>query len=70
LLGHTIINFHLLFAFSSLARIVTLPLALKLTEEKAQSVGTLLNLFGDKISQNFSGGLEAGVIMIKKITRV
>jgi len=69
LLGHAVINFHLLFAFSSLARIFTLPLALRLNEEKARPVSTLLNLFGDKISQNFAGGWEAGVMMIKKMTR-
>jgi MFS family permease len=68
LLGHTLINFHLLFALSSLARIFTLPLALRLREEKARSVGTMLNLFGDKINQGFSGGWEAGVVLIKRIT--
>ena len=70
LFGQRLINFHLLFAFSSLARIFTLPLALRLTEEKARPVGTLLNLFGDKISQNFMGGWEAGIVLIKKITRI
>jgi len=69
LMGHTLINFHLLFAFSSLARIFTLPLALKLREERSHPVGTLLNLFGDKISQNFAGGWQAGIVMVKRITR-
>ncbi|MDO9694926.1 MAG: MFS transporter [Candidatus Latescibacteria bacterium] len=69
LLGHTLINFHLLFAFSSLARIFTLPLALKLREERSHPVGTLLTLFGDKISQNLAGGWQAGIVMVKRITR-
>ena len=68
-LGLTIVNFQLLFAFSSLCRIALLPLALRLKEDKAQSVGTLLNLVGDKVSQRFSEGLTSGIMAIRKVRR-
>jgi MFS family permease len=66
-LGQTIINFHLLFVFSSICRISLLPLAIRLKEERAQSMGTLIEMVGDKTSQRFSEMLEAGIIVIKKV---
>ncbi|MDI6740220.1 MAG: MFS transporter [Candidatus Edwardsbacteria bacterium] len=67
--GLTIVNFHLLFVFSSVCRILLLPLAFRLKEEKAQSVTSLLNLVGDKVSQRFSERLESGIMIIRKISR-
>jgi hypothetical protein len=68
-LGQTLINFHLLFALSAVCRILLLPLALRLKEERAQSVGALLDLVGDKVSQRFSERLTSGVMLIKLIRR-
>lgn len=67
ILGQTIINFHLLFVLSSICRISLLPLALRLKEERAQSVGKLLDMVGDKTSQRFSDALDSGVMIIKRI---
>lgn len=67
--GLTIVNFHLLFALSSVFRILLLPLAFRLKEENAQTVTALLDLVGDKVNQRFNGGLEAGIMTIRKISR-
>ncbi len=69
LLGQTIINFHLLFALSSVLRISLLPMAMKLKEDRAQSVGKLLDMVGDKSSQRFSQMLDSGIMVIRKIGR-
>ncbi|HAD80995.1 MAG: hypothetical protein A2509_05055 [Candidatus Edwardsbacteria bacterium RIFOXYD12_FULL_50_11] len=67
ILGQTIINFHLLFVLSSICRISLLPLALKLREDQAQSVGTLLDMVGDKSSQRFSKILDSGIMVIRRV---
>jgi MFS family permease len=68
-LGLSIVNFQLLFILSSLMRITALPLAVRLKEERSESVGTFLGLVGDKISQRLAGGWETGMVIIKKISR-
>lgn len=68
-LGQTLINFHLLFALSSLCRILLLPLAFRLREERAQPVAALLGLVGDKVFQRFNSGLGAGIMTLGKRTR-
>ncbi len=65
-LGQSLINFHLLFALSSLCRILLLPLAFRLKEERAQPVAALLGLVGDKVFQRFNSGLGAGIMTIGK----
>jgi MFS family permease len=67
-LGFSIVNFQILFVLSSLLRVMTLPLALRLKEERSESVGTFLSLVGDKISQRFAGGWEAGIVVFKRIS--
>jgi len=69
ILGQTIINFHLLFVLSSICRISLLPLALRLKEDRAQSVGKLLDMVGDKTSQRFSDVFDSGIMTIKRIRR-
>ncbi|MRR10840.1 MFS transporter, partial [bacterium] len=68
-LGQTLINFHLLFALSSLCRILLLPLAFRLREERAQPEAALLGLVGDKVFQRFNSGLGAGIMTLGKRTR-
>lgn len=53
-LGQSLVNFHLLFALSSLLRLAMLPLALRLPEDRAGTVGALLDLLGNKASQALS----------------
>ena len=69
LLGLRLVNFQLLFALSSALRLALLPLAFRLREERAQSVGTLLNFVGDKVSQRFSEGLQSGIMVVRRIAR-
>jgi MFS family permease len=66
-LGQTLVNFHVLFAASTVSRMLLLPLALGLREERAQSVSSLLDLVGDKVSQRFQEGLQSGVAIVKRI---
>lgn len=68
-LGQNLINFHLLFALSSLLRLAMLPIALRLPEEKAGTVGALLDLLGNKASQAFSESLRSGVMVVRKFGR-
>jgi MFS family permease len=68
-LGLDLVNFHLLFALSSLLRLAILPLALRLPEERAGSVGALLDLMGNKASQAFSESLRSGVMVVRKLKR-
>lgn len=65
-LGLRLINFHLLFILSAGLRISLLPLALRLKEERAGTLGTLLDIMGDKASQLFTEGLRSGVMVIKR----
>jgi MFS family permease len=67
LLGQTFVNFDVLFASSSLARLALLPLALRLREEKAQPVMALLDLVGDKVLQRCHTGIHSGVAIIRRI---
>lgn len=67
LFGQTLVNFHVLFVVSAVARMALLPLALGLGEERAQTVEALLDLVGDKVSQRFQEGLQSGVAIIKRI---
>lgn len=68
-LGLDLVNFHLLFALSSLLRLAILPLALRLPEERAGSVGALLDLMGNKASQAFSESLRSGVMVVRRLRR-
>ncbi len=68
-LGQELINFHLLFALSSLLRLAILPLALRLPEERSGSVGALLDLLGNKASQALSESLRSGVMVVKRLGR-
>jgi MFS family permease len=63
----TLINFHLLFAASALLRLVLIPVALGLREERAGSVAAVLDFVGDEISQRFAKGLQAGVTLVRRI---
>ena len=69
ILGLDLVNFQLLFALSSLLRLAILPLALRLPEERAGSVGALLDLLGNKASQAFSESLRSGVMVVRKLGR-
>ncbi len=65
--GLTLVNFHVLFAASSLLRIALLPFALSIREERSGSVRALLGLLGDQVSQRFQTGLQVGVTTIRRI---
>lgn len=69
IMGQTLINFHLLFALSSLLRLAILPMALRLPEERAGSVGALLDLLGNKASQAFSESLRSGYMVVRRLGR-
>jgi len=62
------INFHILFILTSFGRLLLVPMALNLAEERAQSVGKLMNLVGDKVTRTFSEVLVSSVMLISKIT--
>lgn len=68
-LGLTLLNFHILFALSAVARLALLPLALRLREERARPFGVLLGFAGDQLSQRFSQGWQLGMAMIRRIGR-
>ncbi len=68
-LGLTLLNFHLLFALSSILRIALLPIALGVREDRAQPVGALLGLVGDQVSQRFYQGWQLGGAIIRRIGR-
>lgn len=60
---------HFLFGLSALLRICLLPLALRLHEDRAQSVARLLDLVGDKVSQGLYMGWRSGVTVVRRIGR-
>ena len=68
-LGLRLINFHLLFILSAGLRLALLPLALGLREDRAGTLGTLLDIMGNKASQLFTEGLRSGVMVVKKLSR-
>ncbi len=68
-LGQSLVNFHLLFALSSLLRLAMLLLALRLPEERAETVGALLDLLGNKASQALSENLRSGVMVVRRLRR-
>ncbi len=67
--GLNLVNFHLLFALTAVLRLSLLPLALRLREERAQSVGAMLNVMGDKASQRFNEYLQAGAMVVRRFGR-
>jgi len=69
ILGLSLINFHLLFALSSILRIALLPLALGIREEKAQTVAALLGLVGDQVSQRLYQGWQMGGAIVRRMGR-
>jgi MFS family permease len=68
-LGIGIVNFHVLFLLSALARAALLPLALTLREDRARPFGAVLGLAGDQVSQRFSQGWQIGLAIIRRIGR-
>jgi MFS family permease len=67
-MGLTLINFHLVFIASAVFRVALLPLALRLRETHAQTVGALLGLVGDQASQRLAQGWQMGVSVVRKIS--
>ncbi|MBN2381709.1 MFS transporter [bacterium] len=65
--GQHFLNFHILFLITALGRLCMFPIAIRLDEEKAQSVTTLLDLVGDKVSRTFSEVLNTSFILIRKV---
>ncbi len=65
--GTQLVNFHVLFAASSLLRIALLPMALRLREARARSVAALVELVGDKASQVAGQAWRAGVATIRRM---
>jgi MFS family permease len=65
-LGLSLINFHLIFIASAVLRIALLPLALRLREQRAQTVGALLGLVGDQVSQRFMQGWQLGISVVRR----
>jgi len=63
------LNFHLLFLITALGRLCLFPLAIKLHEEKAQTVSSLINFVSDKVARSFSEVLASSVILIRKVAK-
>ncbi len=57
--GIALVNFHLLFLLSAAARVVLLPFAFGLREERARSVTALLGFMGDKATQEVGQWVRA-----------
>jgi len=69
LLGFTLLNYHVIFTLSAAGRLILLPLALRLHDEKGGSVGLLLTLVGDKVNAAITGSLQQGVELVRKVRR-
>jgi MFS family permease len=67
--GLNLVNFHLLFLLSAVARIILLPFALRLREERAQSVAALIGIMGDKATQDVGQWMRAGATAVVRIGR-
>jgi MFS family permease len=65
----TFVNFHVLYAISSLGRIALLPLALRLREDRARPFAALVQIAGDKATRLFADGLEAGLTFLRRLGR-
>lgn len=66
-LGVTLVNFHILFAVSSVLRIALLPMALRLRESGARPVAALVTLVGDKVSQIANQAWQAGIATVRRM---
>jgi hypothetical protein len=69
ILGLNLVNLHLLFVLTTILRLALVPAAFGLSEERAQSVGALMDLLGDGISRRVQSGLQIGGLIIKKMGR-
>lgn len=67
--GIALVNYHLLFLLSSVARVALLPFAFRLREQRAQSVGALLGFMGDKATQEVGQWLRAGASAVEWMGR-
>ena len=65
--GFTFVNFHILFAASAAGRIALVPLAFRLREERAGTVGALVDVVFDKLSQRFNQGWQTGTTVLRRI---
>lgn len=68
-LGIDLVNFHLLFLLSAVARMALLPFAFGLREERAHSVVALLGFMGDKATQEVGQWLRAGASAVEWMGR-
>ncbi len=62
-------NFHLLFAITLLARFSSVPLAIRLKEEKSHSVSMMINYAASGFVGWMNATLQTGITVIRKITR-
>lgn len=69
LLGFPLINYHIIFVLSTVGRLATLPLALRLPEERSHPVLAVLTATGQKFSNLISDGVLTGIERIKKIAK-
>lgn len=67
--GRTIVNYHIVFALSTVCRLLVIPLATRLKEDGATSVVVLLNYFGDKVLRQFTGGIQSSLAMVSRLKR-
>lgn len=65
----TCINFHIVFFVTLLGRFMIAPLAMRLHEDNHNTVGTLIDYTTNRIWGIVTDTLQAGVSVIRKITR-
>ena len=64
--GLVLINFHVLYAISAFGRLALVPLALRLTEDRAGSFSALIGRTGDWAARLFGDSLEAGASLWRR----
>jgi MFS family permease len=64
-----LVNFHLLFILTTLGRLILLPLALRLREDRAAPVGALVEAVGDRLTEAFTDTVRAGIEIVRRATR-
>lgn len=69
LAGFPLNHYHIIFVLSAVGRLLMLPLALRLPDEKSGSMGMLFTMVGDKVEQMLATGLQQGVEVVRRWRR-
>lgn len=66
LAGFPLNHYHIIFVISAVGRLLMLPLALRLPDERSGTLGTMFTVVGDKVEQMLATGLQQGIERVRR----